>query len=154
MEKETDMDTSTATLPDMVIHIHKELEIQAKPAVVFESILEEAGPAMVSMDGTSMNLKLEPWPGGRWYRDLGNNTGHWWGNVQVIKPPTILELYGPMFMSFATISHVQYRVTEKGSVSLLTLTHRVLGEMSPQHRENVNKGWEQILGRIKARAQK
>lgn len=148
------MDKSTAIAPDLVIHIHKELEIQAKPAVVFESILEEAGPGMISMDGTSMNLKLEPWPGGRWYRDLGNNTGRLWGHVQVIKPPTILELYGPMFMSYAVISHVQYRVTENGSGSLLALTHQVLGEMSPQHRENVNKGWERILDKIKVRAQK
>ena len=45
-------------------------------------------------------MVIEPWPGGRWYRDLGNNAGHLWGHVQVIKPPTLLELCGPMFMSF------------------------------------------------------
>ena len=59
-------------------------------------------------------MVLEPWPGGRWYRDLGEESGHLWGHVQVIKPPTLLELWGPMFMSFAGINHVQYRLTASG----------------------------------------
>ncbi|HEX3702577.1 MAG TPA: hypothetical protein VHU82_04550 [Vicinamibacterales bacterium] len=35
---------------------------------------------------------LEAWPGGRWFRDLGDNTGHLWGHVQAIKPPTLPEI--------------------------------------------------------------
>jgi hypothetical protein len=50
---------------------------------------------------------IEPWPGGRWYRDLGNETGHLSGHAQVIKPPTLLEFNGPMFMSFPAVNHVQ-----------------------------------------------
>jgi hypothetical protein len=148
------MDKSIAMPPDFVLHIHQEMEIRAPAPVVFESILEQVGPGFTSMDGKSMNARLEPWPGGRWYRDLGNNTGHWCGHVQVIKPPTLLELYGPMFMSYAVISHVQYRVTENAKVSLLTLTHRALGEISSEHREGVTKGWGKILSGIKARAER
>ena len=44
-------------------------------------------------------MKLEPWPGGRWFRDLGNDNGHFWGLVQAIKRPTLLEITGPLFMS-------------------------------------------------------
>ena len=51
-------------------------------------------------EGASLSLKLEAWPGGRWYRDLGNNTGHFWGHVQAIKPPTLLEICGPLMMSY------------------------------------------------------
>ena len=36
-------------------------------------------------------MKIEAWPGGRWYRDLGDDNGHFWGNVQAIKQPTLLE---------------------------------------------------------------
>ena len=43
-----------------------------------------------------MPMKIEPWPGGRWYRDLGDSNGHFWGNVQAIKRPTLLEFCGPM----------------------------------------------------------
>jgi Activator of Hsp90 ATPase homolog 1-like protein len=148
------MDKSITMAPDFVLHVHQEVEIRANAETVFESIIEQAGPGMTGMDGKSMNLKLEAWPGGRWYRDLGNNTGHLWGHVQVIKPPTVLELVGPMFMSYAVASHVQYRVTAKGEITVLSLTHRALGEIAPEHREGVNKGWAQIVSNIKSRAQR
>ncbi len=64
------------------LHVVKEVQIAAPPDVVFQTVLEPHGPMK------DMNMKLEPWPGGRWFRDLGNNTGHLWGHVQVIKPPT------------------------------------------------------------------
>jgi hypothetical protein len=47
-----------------------------------------------------MPMKIEPWPGGRWYRDLGDNDGHLWRHVQAIKQPTLLEIYGPLMMSY------------------------------------------------------
>lgn len=80
--------------------IVKELLIAAPAEVVFQSVLEPHGPLQ------QLNLKLEPWPGGRWYRDLGNNAGHLWGHVQVIKPPKLLEIAGPLMMSYPAISHI------------------------------------------------
>ena len=50
-------------------------------------------------------MKIEAWPGGRWFRALGNNTGHLWDHVQSIKPPKLLEIHGPLFMSTPAISH-------------------------------------------------
>ncbi len=47
-----------------------------------------------------MPMKIEPWPGGRWYRDLGDNNGHFWGHVQAIKRPTLLEITGPLLASY------------------------------------------------------
>lgn len=142
-----------ATLPtEFLLNIQREIQISAPAAIVFESILENAGPGMVMPDGISMHLKLEPWPGGRWFRDLGNNTGHLWGHVQVIKPPSILEITGPMFMSYPVASHVQYRLTEKGGVTTLSFSHRAFGEILAEHRAGVSKGWDQILDRIKERA--
>ena len=148
------MDKSLENLSNFALHIHQEVEISAPPSVVFESVLHQVGPGFSGMDGKSMNARLEPWPGGRWFRDLGNNTGHWWGHVQVIKPPTLLELYGPIFMSYPAINHVQYRLTEKGSGTLLTLTHRGFGEIASEHREGVTKGWGKMLNEIKARSQR
>lgn len=59
-----------------------------------------------------MPMVLEEWPGGRWFRDLGNGQGHLWGFVQVIKPPTLIEIQGPMFMSYAAAGHLQLRLTQ------------------------------------------
>ena len=148
------MDQSTASSTGLTFHLKKEIEIKAPAAIVWESILHEVGPGFSTPDGVSLRAKLEPWPGGRWFRDLGNNAGHLWGHVQVIKPPTLLEIVGPMFMSYPAVGWVQYRVTEKAGVCNLSLTHRVFGEMEPQHREGVQKGWGMMLDRIKARATK
>ena len=79
------------------------------------------------MDGKPFPMKIEPWPGGRWYRDLGNNSGHFWGHVQVIKPPTLLEITGPMPMSYPAINHLQYRLKAEGKRTRLTLHHRAMG---------------------------
>jgi hypothetical protein len=74
--------------------------------------------------------------------------------VQVIKPPTLLEVYGPMMMSYPAINHVQYRLTEEGKITRLTFAHRGFGDFDPQHREGVSKGWEAISTRIKQRSER
>jgi uncharacterized protein YndB with AHSA1/START domain len=139
---------------DLLLQIQDEIEINAPPDVVFQSVLEQIGPAFSMPDGTSLKMKLEAWPGGRWYRDLGNNTGHLWGHVQVIKPPKLIELWGPMAMSYAAINHIQYRLTEQGRGTRLNLIHRALGEISPEQRDGMTKGWKQISASIKAIAER
>src|ERR1043166_654996 len=90
------------------IDIHKEIEIDAPIEIAFQAMLDEMGPESIMGDGSPMPMKLEAWPGGRWFRDLGNNNGHFWGTVQVIKAPTLIEIVGPMFMSYPAASHLQY----------------------------------------------
>ena len=119
------------------MEIVKHEQIDAPIEIVFQALLDELGPESQMPNGTSLNLKLEPWPGGRWYRDLGNNTGHFWGHVQVIKPPKLLELAGPMFMSYPATSHVQYRLTEEGAATRLKICHRAMGLISAEHAEGV-----------------
>lgn len=131
------------------LHINKEVEISAPVHVAFEALLAELGPENEMVGGVPFPMKLEAWPGGRWYRDLGNNAGHLWGHVQVIKPPTLLEICGPLFMSFPVASHVQYRLTEEGPITRLALHHRAMGPIPAEHREGVNEGWQFILERIR-----
>jgi uncharacterized protein YndB with AHSA1/START domain len=147
--------TSTTGLPaELVLHIHQEIDINAPVEIAFEALLEQLGPAGEMMDGKPMPMKIEPWPGGRWFRDLGNNTGHLWGHVQVIKPPKLLELYGPIAMSYAAINHIQYRLSEQGAGTKLSLLHRAMGEIPPEHRDGMPKGWEYMLGKIREIAER
>jgi hypothetical protein len=148
--------TRTAALsPEHLLHIHQEIEIDAPLAVTFDALLEQLGPASEMHDGKPMPMKLEPWPGGRWFRDLGNNAGHLWGHVQVIKPPKLLELCGPLFMSFAASNHVQYRLTEQGAGGTrLSFTHRALGEIPPEYRDGMPEGWDYILKKIREAAER
>ena len=100
-----------------------------------------------------MPMKLEAWPGGRWYRDLGDNNGHFWGHVQAIKRPTLLEICGPLFASYPFLSNVQYRLAEKDGGTLITFHHKALGFIDDHHREGVSKGWASILDNIRKRAE-
>ena len=144
-----------AELPEnFLLRIERDIDIDAPVAVAFEALLEQLGPGGDTPEGKPLPLKLEPWPGGRWYRDLGNDAGHLWGHVQVIKPPTLLELSGPLFMSYPTINHLTYRLTERGAGAHLSFVHRGIGEFTPEHREGVVRGWGHILARAKGRAER
>jgi uncharacterized protein YndB with AHSA1/START domain len=148
----------TATLMPQTcetFEIKKTIDIAAPIAIAFEAMLDELGPeAQRGDDGSPMPFKLEAWPGGRWYRDLGNNMGHFWGHVQVIKPPTLLEICGPMMMSYPAINHLQYRLTAEGSGTKLAFQHRAMGFILPDHREGMPKGWGIWIDHIRQRADK
>ena len=132
----------------------KELEIAAPIDIAFEAILDELGPEGQMPGGKPFPMKIEPWPGGRWYRDLGHNSGHLWGHVQVIKPPTLLEICGPLMMSYPAANHLQYRLQAGGSVTRLEFAHRALGLILPEHRDGMPEGWQHWLERIRELAQR
>src|SRR3989475_7935502 len=134
------MVTSTSEQPINALEITKDVQIAAPVGMVFETLLEQLGPLHETEPERPLPMKLEPWPGGRWYRDLGNSAGHFWGQVQVIKPPTLLEICGPLFMSYPAIAHLQYRLTAEGNVTRLRLTHRATCHVPPHHREALREG--------------
>ncbi len=144
------MSTAIAEPEIQTLRVLKDIEIAAPLEMAFTALLEELGPSEQMPDGKPMPMVIEAWPGGRWYRDLGNNTGHLWGHVQVIKPPTLLELYGPLFMSFPAANHVQYRLTPEGDGTRLSLMHRAFGSIPDEVQERVAGGWEYKLERIRA----
>jgi uncharacterized protein YndB with AHSA1/START domain len=143
--------TMQATEPELEVQtfeFSRGVSIAAPVQITFEAVLAELGPESEMPDGKPMPFKLEPWPGGRWYRDLGNNAGHLWGHVQVIKPPTLLELCGPMFISYPAINHLQYRLTAEGDGTRLKFTHRAFGHMPKGFIDGAEQGWEYGLKRI------
>jgi uncharacterized protein YndB with AHSA1/START domain len=135
------------------VEIQKTIEIAAPIEIAFAAMLDELGPEAQMMDGTAMPLKLEAWPGGRWYRDLGNHAGHLWGHVQVIKPPTLLEICGPLMMSYPGVNHLQYRFIAQPTGTRLTFVHCGMGLISVQHREGMPKGWAHWIDKIRQRAE-
>jgi len=139
------------------LDVVKETLIEAPLSITWESVIEEIGSAAMMPNGQSMSMKLEPWPGGRWYRDLGNNAGHFWGHVQVIKPPPhpkpLLELSGPLFMSYPVMSNLQYRLKEVDDGTLIVFQHLAFGFISDDHRRGVSAGWRPLLERIRTTAE-
>ena len=134
--------------------IRREDRIEASIEIVFETILEQMSHLNVKPDGVPMPMKLEAWPGGRWYRDLSDGNGHMWGHVQAIKAPELLEIYGPLFMSFPATSNVQYRLKADGNATILQFNHAAMGLIPDDISANVSTGWDNLLKHIRADAER
>ncbi len=147
-----------ATLTEQTVHaleIVKDERIDAPIDVVFATILEQLGPMNEAPGTGSMPMKLEAWPGGRWYRDLGNASGHFWGTVQSIKPPILLELCGPLFMSYPAVSTVRFQLSAVDGLTHLHFTHRAMGQIShdadiEEAWSGIDGGWEKLMSRIRS----
>jgi len=147
------MHASAPKLEDLTLDVEQHIEINAPPEKVFPAMLHSLGKGNSRPDGQSMQLELEPRVGGRWFRDRGNGVGHLWGFVQVIKAPELLELSGPMFMSYPAVNHVEVKVTKTAGGSKVSLRHRALGMIDPEHRKGVSMGWGHMLTLIKEAAE-
>jgi hypothetical protein len=141
------------TLDNLTLTITQEIIVRSSLDTTFTSLLEQMADANETPDGKPLPMKLEPWPGGRWYRDLGSNNGHFWGHVQAIKRPALLEITGPLFMSYPVVSNLQYRLTEVDGGTLITLRHSALGFLPDDYREGLAKGWTPLLERVRRRAE-
>jgi hypothetical protein len=145
---------STATrIEDLTLGITEEIHVRAPLDVTFAALLEQLGPYNEVPESGPMPMKLEAWPGGRWYRDLGGNNGHFWGVVQAIKRPTLLEITGPLFMSYPAVSNVQYRLSAVDGGTLIQFRHSALGLIQEDHRKGVAKGWGHIHEGVRKRAE-
>jgi uncharacterized protein YndB with AHSA1/START domain len=147
------MISSAPGIENLTLNVTQEIHVRAPLDVTFAALLEQIGPENDTPDGKTMPFKLEAWPGGRWYRDLGDGNGHFWGVVQAVKRPTLLEITGPLFMSYPVVSNVQYRLSEADGGTLIKFHHTALGLIQEDHREGVGKGWGHINARTKARAE-
>lgn len=147
------MTLTASTIDELTLTITQQIQVNAPLETTFAAVLEEMGSRNEGPDGTPMPMKLEAKPGGRWYRDLGDDDGHLWGHVQAIKRPTLLEIAGPLFMSYAVVSHLQYRLTEADGGTLVTFTHSSMGLIPEDHRTGLASGWKPLLERIRKRAE-
>ncbi len=141
-------------IENLTLNIRQEIHVRASLEATFAALLEQLGPESEDSDGKPMPLKIEPWPGGRWYRDLGEDNGHFWGHIQAIKRPTLLEVTGPLFMSYPVVSNVQYRLSEEPGGTLLKFHHSALGLIADEHRQGAVRGWTYIHGRVRERAER
>jgi hypothetical protein len=148
------MNATAVALDNLTLFITEEIFVRASVDATFAALLEEIGPSNLGPENKPMPMKIEAWPGGRWYRDLGDNNGHCWGHVQAIKRPALLEISGPLFMSYPAISNVQYRLSEKDGGTLIQFRHAALGLIQDDHRKGVSSGWSALNARVRAHAEK
>jgi hypothetical protein len=135
-------------LEQLTLDVTQQIDVKADIGDVFKSVLHRFGEGSTNPNGETMNMVIEQWPGGRWFRDRGNGIGHLWGHVQVIKPPVLLELSGPMFMSYPAINHVEIKLDQVPGGTKVTLRHRSIGMIDEQHRSGLSNGWKHYLDNV------
>ncbi|MGH9949969.1 MAG: SRPBCC family protein [Pyrinomonadaceae bacterium] len=136
-------------LDELTLDVEQSVEMKADIGDVFKSVLHRFGEGNTQPDGAPLNLILEEWAGGRWFRDRGEGIQHLWGHVQVIKPPVLIELSGPLFMSYPALNHIEIKLEKVSSGTIVSLRHRAIGMIDPGHREGVSTGWLHMLNAIK-----
>jgi len=144
---------TTTSIEQLTLNITEEIHVRASLEATFAALLEEIGPSNRKPDGEPMPMTIEPWPGGRWFRDLGDGNGHFWGLVQAIKAPALLEITGPLFMSSPVVSNVQYRLKEVDGGTVIAFRHSAFGFVPDGYRENTPKGWTHLHDNVKRRAE-
>jgi Activator of Hsp90 ATPase homolog 1-like protein len=127
--------------------------VKAPIEVTFAALLEQLGPLNEPAPNYAMPMKLEAWPGGKWMRDLGSENGHFWGHVQAIKRPALIEFCGPLIMSYAATSNLQYRLSEEPGGTLIKFRHSAFGVIEDDHRAGIGQGWAYTHARMKERVE-
>lgn len=147
------MTTTAQAVDQPTFIITEEIFVQASIETTFASLVANLGRLNQGPDGQPMPMILETKPGGRWYRDLGGDNGHHWGFVQSIKRPSLLELWGPLFMSTGTSNNVLYRLSESDGGTLISFKHTLVGPVPDAMRQNTTTGWKNVHARAKATAE-
>ena len=148
------MAQTASSIDELTLSITQQIQVNAPPDATFAALLEEMGPHNEGPDGTPLPMKIEARPGGRWYRDLGHDNGHLWGHVQAIKRPMLLEITGPLFMSYAVVSNLQYRLTPVDGGTLVSFKHSAMGLIPNEVRAGLEGGWAHLLDRVRRAAEK
>jgi hypothetical protein len=141
-------------IENLTLKIEQEIRVRASLEVTFNALLEQLGPSNEKPDGTPLPMKVEPWPGGRWFRDLGGNNGHFWATVQSIKRPTLIEFCGPLFMSQPVANNLIYRLSREGDETVIRFSHTAFGLILEDHRKGVNTGWTHMHQKVRERAER
>jgi hypothetical protein len=147
------MSQQELSMEKLTLTITEEIHVRASLEATFAAVLEQIGPSHELEAGKPLPMIIEPWPGGRWFRDLGNENGHCWGHVQSIKKWTLLEISGPLMMSYPTVSSIQYRLTEKDGGTLIKFHHTAFGLLQDGHKAGFPPIWKHVNGSVKARAE-
>ncbi len=139
------------TLDQTILSFEQEIDIEATPEAVFEGMVRRltfdhhGGP-----DGPPMPMELERRPGGRWFRNLGDDQGHLWGFVQSYRPPSLLELFGPMFMSYPVVGHLIIRFHAQEGGTRLNFRYGAFGLLQEDHRVGLKAGFGSLVQEVKA----
>lgn len=148
------MDAPAGKAVEGSFHIEQEVEIAAPRERVWTSMLDVQGWWGHCFGARETRLRLEAFPGGRFYEDSPDSQALF-GVVTYIKAPEVLRLNGPLGMSRLPVTSVyEWKLEERGKGTTLLLMHRAVGLLDPAWHEAHEKGWRELWVHLKALAER
>ena len=92
---------------------------------------------------------LEPFVGGRFYEDWGDDSGALYGTVMRVDAPAHLSVAGPMGMSGPVVALWSFDLDDDdGGRTVLRYSHRAFGEIDEETRDEYAAGWREVLAAL------
>ncbi|MEZ6242387.1 MAG: helix-turn-helix domain-containing protein [Phycisphaerales bacterium] len=153
--EETSAMTTTSVEP-RTIRIESSVEIAAPRQRVFDALTRETEswfwPGKVGTRNPPS--KLEPWVGGRFWRDesasKGEGAGELYATIATIKPPEYVRMVGDFASEQAYAGVITIRLEAKGADKTRVLvTHTCSGDVPEDKVREFDDGWRDELGNLK-----
>lgn len=98
-------------------------------------------------------IRLEPRVGGTLAEHWGDGDAAAWGTVSRIEHGRVLELLGPCGMEGAVYGAFCFTLEGDGDGTRLQLSHHAFGEISATTERGYDKGWQEMLVKLKQLAE-
>jgi DNA-binding transcriptional ArsR family regulator/uncharacterized protein YndB with AHSA1/START domain len=138
------------------IAIEQEHRIAAMPEHVFQVLIERMGdwwvhPYRFHQDST---IVVEPRVGGLVQERWGQGDGVAYGTVRRFEQGRLFELSGAISMSGAVHGIARFELDAADPGTLLTFSHRAIGELDDETQQRYDDGWRDLLGNLKQIAER
>lgn len=153
-ERDSDMTTMTPTDARTAV-VQSEIAINAPRKRVFEAIVRETDRWFWPGKAGKPNppSKIEPWIGGRFWRDEsatgGDGAGELYATVATIRPPEMLRMVGDFASEKAYAGTITLRLDADGDRTTVRVTHACSGDVPDDKVREFDQGWKDELGNLK-----
>jgi uncharacterized protein YndB with AHSA1/START domain len=132
----------------------QEIRINATPQRSWKALLD-IGRWFKFDPAQKPATKLEPWVGGRFFREEPDGESALHATVTYFLPNKLLRLAGPMGMSHLPVNNVFiFELQPNAKGTLLKLCQRSFGFMDPDLKKRYTGGWKKLLPHHKQLAEK
>jgi uncharacterized protein YndB with AHSA1/START domain len=134
------------------LDVRTEVTVEASRLRVWDALLRvgEWWPHRFRDEG---QVALEPWVGGRFLEDWGDEGGAaLYGTVTEIAPGARLAVRGPMGIPGAVASVWVMELEDTGPHTRVRVAHTAVGEVDEETRTSYGEGWGRVLEALGAAA--
>jgi DNA-binding transcriptional ArsR family regulator len=131
----------------LAIDLAQEFTLKARRTEVFRALTRDVGSWWEApyLTSRATGLELDPRIGGSFKETWDRGGGRLLATVTALEPERLLELTGPLHLG-VVFGIAEFRLEDAAEGTMLSFTHRGIGEVSPDVVEAFAGGWAELLG--------